>query len=607
MHVTLISMPWAIFYRPSIQMGALAAYLERQEGDIRVTCLHPYLSVADTIGFDDYRIISNNPWAGEALYSALLFPGNRAGAKKLFCRELPELARRFGQLTERLADHFTRWLDRQDFSNCTLLGFSVCFSQLAASLYGAKIIKQLHPDLPIVFGGSTCTPAVGPGLLDVFSQVDYLVTGEGEQPLADLVHHICQKGPLPANVRQRSSIGPVRHSPQGCGQNREQSDLNRLPTPDYSSYFQEMAALNLSFIPELPIEFSRGCWWNKCSFCNLNLQWCGYRYKNHHKVYAEVADLVERHQCLDFFFTDNALPPKEARSFFHRTKSDTLDLRFFAEIRIPKTGKECQTYRRGGLRVIQVGIEALCDRLLQQMCKGTTTIDNIHAMKMAAIFGITLEGNLILEFPGSTEEDVRQTLAALAVVLPYRPLQAATFFLGDGSPVSNHPQDYGIRAVTTHPNNRLLFPKNILHRLDLPVKGYRGDRIIQRKRWRPVRQAMGAWAAFHASRKNPAQPALAMRDGKSFLLIRQERPNQPTLHHRLTGLSRDIYLACDRPIPKKKLLQRFRTIKEAQLTRFINDLRAKHLLYSDGTRCLALAVRSNATPKNRRDSPVQGT
>ncbi len=590
MHVTLISMPWTIFYRPSIQLGALTAYLDRQSDDIHLTCLHPYLSAANAIGFESYRMVSNNPWAGEALYSALLFPGNRPQAKKLFYRELPELDDRFEQLTDQLTNHFTHWLDQQDFSDCDLLGFSICFSQLVPSLYCAKRIKKLYPALPIVFGGSTCTSAVGTGLLDAFSQVEYLVTGEGEQPLADLVRHLRSKAPLPANVMQRSSFGRIQHSPQGCGQNREQRNLNRLPTPEYSHYFQEMVALGLSFIPELPIEFSRGCWWNKCSFCNLNLQWCGYRYKNHHKVYAEVTELVDRHQCLDFFFTDNALPPKKARSFFHRTAADTIDLRFFAEIRIPKTVEECRVYRQGGLRVIQVGIEALCDRLLQQMCKGTTTIDNIHAMKMAAAFGITLEGNLILEFPGSTKEDARQTLAILADVLPYRPLQAATFFLGDGSPVSSHPQDYGIKAVTTHPNNRLLFPENILNKLDLPVKAYRGDRVIQRKRWHPVRQAMVAWAAFHANRKNPTQPALAMRDGGSFLLIRQERPNQPTLHHRLKGLSRDIYLACEQPIAKKKLLQRFKTIKEAQLTAFINDLCTKHLMYSNATHCLALAV-----------------
>ncbi len=596
MNVTLISMPWAIFYRPSIQLGALAAYLTRQPGTIRVTCLHPYLSAADAIGLDRYRIISNNPWAGEALYSALLFPRNRTGAQKLFCRELPKLADRFDLLTNQLADHFLHWLDLQNFSTCNLLGFSICFSQLASSLYGAKILKNLYPDLPIVFGGSTCSPTVGTGLLNTFSQVDYLVTGEGEQPLADLIRHLHKKIPLPASVMRRSFSGRIQHCPQNGGQNRKQQNLNQLPTPEYSHYFQEITDLGLSFIPELPIEFSRGCWWNKCSFCNLNLQWCGYRYKNHQKIIAEVTQLIDRHQCLDFFFTDNALPPKEALSFFHRTATDTPDLHFFAEIRIPKTEEECRVYRRGGLRVIQVGIEALSDRLLQQMCKGTTTIDNIYAMKMAATFDIILEGNLILEFPGSTEEDVRQTLTALAAVLPYRPLQAATFFLGDGSPVSNQPKDYGIKAVTTHPNNRLLFPEDTIKKLTLPIKGYRGDRVAQRKRWQPVRKAMASWSAFHAARKDHTYPALVMRDGGSFLLLSQERPNRPTLHHRLKGLSRDIYLACEQPIPRKKLLQRFKTIKEAQLTAFIGDLCAKHLMYSSATHYLALAVNTGKKP-----------
>ena len=592
MHIILVSMPWAIFYRPSIQLGALAAYLDRQADDIRVSCRHPYLSAANAIGFDNYRMISNNPWAGEALYSALLFAGNRSRAKKLFCRELPELGNRFEWLTRQLEDHCSQWLDEQDFSDCNLLGFSICFSQLAPSLFCAEKIRKLYPALPVVFGGSTCTPGVGAGLLDNFTQVDYLVTGEGEQPLAGLIHHLRGQGPLPANVMGRSLDGRIQHNRPGSGQNCEQRDLNQLPTPDYSHYFQELAALGLSFIPELPIEFSRGCWWNKCSFCNLNLQWCGYRHKDHHKVHGEVSELVRRYQCLDFFFTDNALPPKEARSFFRLTAADPAELHFFAEIRIPNTVTEYRVYRQGGLRVVQVGIEALSDRLLQQMGKGTTAIANIHAMKMAAACDIILEGNLILEFPGSTEEDVKQTLDALAAVLPYRPLQAATFFLGDGSPVCNHPKEYGIRAVTNHPNNTLLFPKEILKKLSLPVKGYRGDRVLQRKRWQPVRRAMAAWADFHAGRKNPAQPALAMRDGGSFLLIRQERPHQPILHHRLKGLSREIYLACEQPTAKKKLLQQFKTVKEAQLTAFINDLCAKHLMYANAGHCLALAVNS---------------
>jgi len=267
------------------------------------------------------------------------------------------------------------------------------------------------------------------------------------------------------------------------------------------------------------------------------------------------------------------------------------DLHFFAEIRAPKSSKECKIYRHGGLRSIQVGIEALSDSLLQRMCKGTTVIENIAAMKFAAAAGIQLDGNLILEFPGSTGLEVKETLAVLEAVLPYRPLQGAGFFLGQGSPVSRHPRQFGIRATTHHPNNRLLFPKEILLKLDLLIKGFRGDRSVQKKRWQPVRLKIAAWQAFHQKRACTDRPALSLRDGGTFLILRQERPDLPTLHHRLKGLSRKIYLACEEPVTRKELLERFKTIKEEQLTAFLDGLSRDHLIYCDATRCLALAIR----------------
>ncbi len=584
-------MPWAIFNRPSVQLGALKASLAEQFPNLNVDTHHPYLSAAQAIGLQEYRLISENPWAGEALYSGLLFPENSEQAKKLFDRELPggkNNPKRFDTLTNQLEQHLHSWLHDRDFSDCDLLGLSICFSQLIPSLYAAQKIKNLYPDLPILFGGSTCTPAVGTSLLQTFSDIDFILTGEGERPLAALVNHLDQQGPFPdKNILRRQQGDATSFSLQ----NDEKSDLDTLPTPDYDEYFQELATLPLSFIPELPIEFSRGCWWNKCSFCNLNLQWCGYRYKTNEKMLAEVKHLTNRHQCLDYFFTDNALPPQEAKHFFQQTAEHPGGFQFFAEIRIPKSTEECRIYTNGGLRSIQVGIEALSDPLLSRMKKGTTVIENIAAMKCSAAAGIQLDGNLILEFPGSTDQDVNHTLAALDAVFSYRPLKAASFFLGQGSPVHSQPSKFGIRATTHHPNNRLLFPTELLAGLDLLIKGYSGDRIEQRKRWQPVRKKIAAWEQFHRDRSSTDKPALSYREGESFLLLRQERPNQSTLHHRLKGLSRNIYLACEQPVSRKELLQRFKTIKEGQMITFLKDLKNKHLMYCDTTHCLALAIK----------------
>jgi len=584
MRITLISMPWAIFYRPSIQLGALSAYLEK-EAAVHSHCVHLYLDIARAVGFDLYNDICASTWAGEAIFSALLFPDNRDQAERLFIRELPTHKNDFSAVLATVEKTTANWLAEQDFQPHDLVGFSICFSQLLASLYCSSLLKKNWPQLSIVFGGSACTPALGQSLLRSFPWLDFLIIGEGEQALAGLIHHLAANDPLPDQVLTRQKPSPSPTATTG-----KQLDLDTLPCPDYDQYFKALARLGQPFVPELPIEFSRGCWWNKCSFCNLNQQWCGYRQRKHDRVLADVLAMAARYQCLDFFFTDNALPPAEAGDFFRKIQDTHADYRFFAEIRVPRDTDECRRYQKGGLRSIQVGIEALSGSLLDKMCKGTTVMENIHAMKMAMALHIRLDGNLILEFPGSTEEEVRETLRVLRLILPYRPLQAAAFFLGQGSPVYDHPHQYGISAITHHANDRLLFPRKILAGLDLLVKGYRGDRTRQKKLWRPVREQIKVWQRFHLDRRQQTRPALELRDGGDFLLIRQERPGQPALHHRMGGLSRKIYLACEKPIEKKRLLARFKTVKEDQLHQFLAGLEQKGLLYDDGSTCLALAI-----------------
>ncbi len=591
MHVTLVSMPWAIFNRPSIQLGTLKGYLCSRPDRITVHTSHPYLQVAEAIGPDTYRAISESTWAGEALFSGLLFPDRKAEAEKLFRKELtgsrcPE----FTELLTILGHRTEQWLDDLDLGGTTLLGFSVCFSQLLASLYAARAVKMRYPDLPIVFGGSTCSAELGRSLLEVFTEIDFIITGEGELPLYELTRFLAGRDAFPAH----SVLGwdtPGLAGQEETQRTSEIRDINTLPYPDYDDYFRELQQVSLLFIPVLPLEFSRGCWWNKCAFCNLNLQWHGYRFKNHARMLAELVHLVQRHQCLDFTFTDNALPLREAERFFLDTATFGRDILFFAEIRALKRLETWQIYRRGGLRAVQVGIEALSGSLLTRMDKGVTVMENVAAMKFAQAAGMELDGNLILEFPGSTGEEVNETLAMLELVLPFRPLKAAGFFLGHGSPVCRHPGDYGIRATFHHPANRRLFPAAILERLDLLIKSYRGDRGRQARLWQPVRKKLKAWADFHRRRKDPSLPPLSYRDGGDFLIIRQEIPGETTLHHRLRGLSRKIYLACEEPVPKKKLLHIFNRVKEEQLIAFLADLEQKRLLYSDASHCLALAVR----------------
>lgn len=581
-------MPWAIFNRPSIQLATLKSYIETNS-DYKVDTLHPYLDIAALIGTETYPEIALSGWAGEALFSALLYPEKAVDAATLFNDNTSPATRKrfhFTKLTKDIEQLCHSWLNRTDFSKYNLVGFSICFSQLLPSLYMANLIKQKHPNVPVVFGGSSCCGEVGLSLLSQYQQLDYIIDGEGEDRLLSLCKFLDGKSTALAHgVRSHSNLNgsPTPLTPL---------DIRSLPLPDYHPYFNEIKQVFASrpFIPLLPIEFSRGCWWNKCTFCNLNIQWQNYRFKDSKTMFQEVMLLSKNYESLHFTFTDNALPPKEADDFFSKIANNNIDFDFFAEIRGTSDLKRLQQYREGGLTTIQVGIEALSTSLLNKMDKGSTTMDNITMMKLCAQEKIQLEGNLIVDFPSTTVDEINETMKNLAYVLPYMPLVPASFFLGYGSPIYNNLQEFSIQSIIPHAKTKLLFPDHCHKSMTMLISSYRGDKMVQKKLWKPVKKIIDAWQQFHKNRSKRNVSALSYRDGKEFLIIRQELLDGTVLHHRLRGISRKVYLKAPVPTPVEDIGKLFPKIKVEALRDFIDDMCAKRLMFYENGKVISLAV-----------------
>jgi ribosomal peptide maturation radical SAM protein 1 len=597
-------MPWAIFNRPSIQLGTLKAYLAANSNWFTADTTHPFLEVANVLGTDLYHWISQNPWVSEALYAPLLFPEQAAAAERLAARYVKKADKNiqkkfdFQGITKCLEHHLEHWVDNCDWLQYRLVGFSVCFNQLLASLAAARRIKNNTPQSTIVLGGSACGADAGRSLVKVFKFIDYVIKGEGENALLELCEFISGRCcSLPQHILSVPEAGHSTRESTPCS-NPQLPSLDALPVPDYTDYFadQKKWFSHKPFIPIIPVEFSRGCWWNKCTFCNLNLQWCGYRYKKAAQMVHEITTLAARYDCLDFTFADNMLPPREALHFFSMTANLPSDLSFFAEIRAAGSKKSINEtfalYRKGGLKTIQVGIEALSDNLLKRMRKGATVIENIGAMRCAVEYGLELQGNLIIHFPGSSPEEVTETLENLDFIFPYTPLALASFFLGLDCPVFQDPAIYGIKAVINHKNNVSIFPRDVLQDLKLLVQDYRGHRMQQRKIWKPVMQKVKLWQEYHAKRKvnGLEKPLLFYRDGGDFLLIRQELIDGSVLNHRLKNSSRQIYLFCTNTRTTAEIFEKFPALSQQKILSFLSSLKKKRLVFSDRDKYLALAV-----------------
>ncbi len=586
----LLALPWPIFSRPSVQLGALKGYLRTAWPELAVDNYHPYLWVAAQLGYELYHPISQSSGLSEALSFALLFPEMRKRARALAQRE----ARRRGLLLDfdktlgLLEKSLTAYLSRIDWAAYQAVGISVCLNQLGASLWAARWLKERFPELVVIFGGSSCAKELGRSLLARFPWVDFVVNGEGERPLFFLLRHLLGQGPLP----ERGVF--YRAGPEIRGGGTLVLPGDELPSPIYEDYLREVLALppDKRFFPLIPLEASRGCWWFKCRFCNLNLQWQGFRRKPLAKVLREV-EAHARAGFLDFAFMDNALSPKEARALFEKLAQHQRDYRFFAELRAVHPRRDYLLFARGGLKWVQIGIEALSTSLLTRLNKGTTTIDNVAAMRHCAEAGLRLEANLILEFPGSTPEEVEETLSVLPFVFPFRPLNTVSFWLGYGSHVFSHPGQYGLKRVYPHPNYAYLLPEKYRKGFVPLVWSYVGDRRFQKRLWQPVRQQVAAWEREWKSLTARYGSLLTYRDGGDFLLIRQVAPGGKVLHHRLKGTSREIYLFLQDIRPLSEVKARFPALTTEKIEAFLRDLEQKRLVFREKDRFIALAYREN--------------
>jgi ribosomal peptide maturation radical SAM protein 1 len=601
--IALLSTPWPLFNRPSIQLGTLKAYLQRELPELEVDAQHVYLRVAEAIGYDLYKSISEKSWLSEACFAALLYP-EREEIIERFWRDQtrdPGLKARFQELVRSLNKVSERILGTVPWTRYTLIGLSICYGQLTSSLYFIRQIKKAVPDARIVVGGSSCAGRMGESLLTAFPEIDFVVSGEGELPLLHLVKGLSAgrgnpKGPPVSGLLTRRS-----KSRQGFSQ---VARLDDLPIPDYTDYFEHLKTFSEAkrFLPRLPMEMSRGCWWSKatlprrakgCAFCNLNIQWQGYRAKSNRRIIQELASLIDRYELLSVSFADNLLPPRNLKSLFEAVAGLGKGFRFFAEIRATTSLDELLAMGKAGVAVVQVGIEALSTRLLKKLNKGTRVIQNLEIMKNCEARNVPdLTSNLMIHFPGSDEMDVEETLRALQFAAPLRPLRATPFWLGYGSPVWHQPQAFGIRKVRNHPFYNHLFPRETLSQLRLILQGYLGGVKEQQRLWGKVTKALKSWRTAYDDLHSGSNtdPILSYQDGGSFLIIRERRPAGDDRTHRLRSSSRRMYLFCEENRSLFEIVERFPGFGQEKILLFLNMMVDKRLMFREGDRFLSLAV-----------------
>jgi ribosomal peptide maturation radical SAM protein 1 len=498
--VALVSMPTLGGMFPSFQLALLKPTLEREGFGVETHSL--FLRFGERIGWrlNDVLATVYPCMVGEWIWSKAAF-GDFADDGQYLDRyrsNLEEICDQAGtglddilRIREEEAPAFVEWAATEiDWSAYGVVGFTVVFQQMVASLALAKAIKARHPDLPVIFGGATFEDDIASEVLRRNPEVDLVHCGDADLSLPDLVRRL-YAGESLGGLRGVMWRDGDRIAYEGRAPNLE--DLDRTPVPDFDEYFDVRAATGYDDFHGtsevmLPIETARGCWYgmkNHCTFCGLNRAGMDYRRKSPEQVLDMLKVLSRRYGTRYFNAIDNILAPAYVSRLFGRLAEAHTDLRLHYEIRPTVNRVQLGALRRGGLTSVQPGVESFSTHVLDLMKKSTTGMKNVELVKWTTYYGITNLYNILYGFPGETEEDYRQQAHLIRRIIHLQPPYAMAVARPDrGSPMFERPDEHSISLLRPSACYRHIYPPEYNLRraayffehevgADLPVDGHR--------------------------------------------------------------------------------------------------------------------------------------
>ena len=508
----------------------------------------------------------------------------------------------FDALSSALTEHVSH-LARELAGSYDVVGLTASFGQLFADLALAQEIKRQAPSVSILLGGSSVSSRVGPSLLAEYPYLDCIIQGEGEQPLVVVLDALAERAPIPlvAGVLTRAPRGELPHGVVFS----EVPRLDDLPTPDYDEYAAKAEAHGIEWA--FSLEASRGCWWdrtkrtgnarNTCFFCNLNVQWGAYREKSAARVAAEVAELTHRYKNLRLYFVDNVARARDFAAFAEEMRALDLDLEIFLELRANATPYEVLLAWEAGTRMVQFGIEALSTSLLRRIGKGTTTIQNLQAMRLCTELGIKNLANLIVDFPGTTDAEIAECCDTIeSYALGFEPTTISTFHLGVDATVDTLKSEFSIENVRNADKYRVGLPADVYERLSLFELDFdHGAPVADARR---LREVCAKWRDLH--QRSSGRALLVYRDGRKFLLVEDERHGDLSTGV-FEGIAREVYLYCTEIRSAVAIRRRFEDHSErARLDDVLREFVEWKLMYCEGDRYLSLAVACEPAAAARR-------
>lgn len=282
----------------------------------------------------------------------------------------------------------------------------------------SRLIKNHSPNTKVIWGGSF--PSLHQKLCMDIPELDYIVSGDGEETMTELVTEIKEKGGK-FDPSQINGLVYRRDGEIEAGSPRKPVDLDYKPIGARQLVYKYMPYY-LGPKGYLAINAARGCPF-KCSFCYNNLLHQGYksyRAKSVEKVMEEVDWLTLRYKINKIQFMDDDFLAQRNRGFrlLKAIREKHPHMKFYLVARVDELNKEefVKKLAEVGCESVFFGVESGSTEQLEQMAKGCSTSDTFDTAKLCKKYGITCVYSFTCGLPEETFDNLYESVETARIL-----------------------------------------------------------------------------------------------------------------------------------------------------------------------------------------------
>ena len=451
----------------------------------------------------------------------------------------------------------------------------------------------------------------GPALVNLPQFIEFLL--QGDEAKCHRIDGVFSKkncrGVLALGNSATKKASDQDQLTEGIGLLGRELDINVPVDLEYDGFLDSFRSKfgNQNIEPYLLFETSRGCWWGQkshCTFCGLNGGTMNYRAMRSDAAVELMQGLLDRYagQVNHFSSVDNIVPKNYFTEVFPRLQVPA-NASMFYEVKADLRNEEMHVLAQAHVFDIQPGIESLSSSTLRLMRKGTTAFGNLQFLRGAALYGIKPCWNLLIGFPGETEEVFQKYLDDIPL-LTHLPPPSGTFPVRFDrfSPYFDQAEAY---HLDLHPLDfyRLSYPfddgvlRNIAYYFS--DHNYKAAYITAMTRFiKPLQDKIRDWRARWQATEDLLPPRLYFKQGAGSGVIYDSRSGA-ALVHQLNQEETIVLRALETP-NDLDLLAKSILMDPDQIQLSITSLSDKRLLFSERTRWMSLVLPEAPAISRRR-------